>query len=285
METRIETIIGNILASIGFTDVLDILIVAFLVYKLLGFIRETRAETLAKGIVILLLASVISEWAHLYSLHWLLSGVMTAGLIALVVIFQPEIRRGLEHIGGNQFSSTFNKINREEASRIVSEFVRAIESMSQSRTGALLVIERGTLLNEIVETGTIIDSEVSEQLIGTIFYEGSPLHDGAVIVRGDRLRAAGCVLPLTQDKELAKELGTRHRAGIGITENSDALSIIVSEETGAVSVAQNGQLERFLDDRAVEQILRSVYLPEGEKQTPWKKVAQKIRGDRDAAKQ
>ncbi|MBQ8562411.1 MAG: DNA integrity scanning protein DisA nucleotide-binding domain protein, partial [Firmicutes bacterium] len=159
----------------------------------------------------------------------------------------------------------FSQVDKDEAKQMIGEFVRAIESMSASRTGALIVIERETLLNDIVETGTIVDGTISEQLIGNIFYEGSPLHDGALIVRGDRLYAAGCVLPLTQNKELSKELGTRHRAGIGITENSDALTLIVSEETGVISIARDGKLTRFLDMKTVEKMLLNIYL---EKETP-----------------
>ncbi len=261
--TIMENFIENIKNNISVTDVLDILIVAFLVYKVIGFIRETRAEKLAKGLVVFILLTGASSIFHLYTLHWILSSVITVGLLALVIIFQPELRRGLEYIGRSKFTNVFiNQVDKEEAKHIISEFVKAIESMSSSRTGALLVIERETLLNEIVETGTVIDAEISEQLIGNIFYEGAPLHDGAVIIRGDKLRAAGCVLPLTQNKELNKELGTRHRAGIGITENSDALTIIVSEETGVISMAQYGKLTRFLDSKTIEKTLLSLYIPE-----------------------
>ena len=255
----------NITASVGFTDVLDILIVAFLIYKLLGFIRETRAEQLAKGLFVLVIITMLSQLFHFYTLHWILSNLMTVGLVAIVVIFQPELRRGLEYLGRSRIANVFEEVDKEEAKHIVSEFVSAIESMSASRTGALIVIEREISLNDIVETGTVIDAEVSEQMIGTIFYEGTPLHDGAVIVRGDRLHAAGCVLPLTQNKELNKELGTRHRAGIGITENSDALVIIVSEETGVISIAQNGKLTRFLDGKKIEKTLLNMYLEEDTK--------------------
>ena len=211
-----EVFIDRISSSIGITDVLDILIVAFLIYKVLGFIRETRAEQLAKGLLVLIVITMLSDVLHLYTLRWLLSGLMTVGLVAIVVIFQPELRRGLEYLGRSRISNVFGEVDKEEAKHIVGEFVEAIEAMSSSRTGALLVIERETALNDIVETGTIINADISAQMIGTIFYEGTPLHDGAVIVRGDRLYAAGCVLPLTQNKELNKELGTRHRAGIGI---------------------------------------------------------------------
>lgn len=260
-------------SSVGVTDVLDIVIITFLIYKLLGFIRETRAEQLAKGILFLIVATLLSKWLHLYTLHWLLSGLINVGLVAIVVIFQPELRRVLEYIGRSHITNVFGEVDNEEAKRIVGQFVEAVDAMSASRTGALMVIEREISLNDIIETGTVIDAQITAQMIGTIFYEGTPLHDGAVIVRGDKLYAAGCVLPLTQNKELNKELGTRHRAGIGITENSDALVIIVSEETGVISIAQNGRLTRFLDGKAIEKKLLSLYF-EGEKET---KLAERIR--------
>ncbi|MCI8608775.1 MAG: TIGR00159 family protein [Firmicutes bacterium] len=254
-----ENFFRNVIADIGINDVLDILIVAFLIYKLLGFIRETRAEQLAKGLLVFMLLLLGSYWLDLYAVHWILSSVMTVGLVALVIIFQPELRRGLEYMGRSKISRVFSQVDKEEAKHIIGEFVRAIESMSASRTGALIVIEREIQLNDIIETGTVIDAQISDQMIGNIFYEGAPLHDGALIVRGDRLRAAGCVLPLTQNKALGKELGTRHRAGIGITENSDALTLIVSEETGVISIAQNGKLTRFLDIKTVEKTLLNTY--------------------------
>ena len=258
-----ETFFKNIASSVGITDILDIAIITFLIYKLLGFIRETRAEQLAKGLLLLVVATLLSKWMHLYTLHWLLSGLISAGLVAIVVIFQPELRRGLEYLGRSRITNVFGEVDKEEAKRIVGQFVEAVTSMSASRPGALIVIEREIALNDIVETGTVIDAQITAQMIGTIFYEGTPLHDGAVIVRGDKLYAAGCVLPLTQNKELNKELGTRHRAGIGITENSDALVIIVSEETGVISVAQNGRLTRFLDGKSIEKKLLNLYF-EGE---------------------
>ena len=279
-----ENFLNNIMSSIGITDVLDILLVAFIVYKVLGFIRETRAEQLAKGLLVLVAATVLSNFLHLYTLHWLLSGLMTVGLIAIVVIFQPELRRALEHLG-SRFANIMNDIDKDEAKRMVVEIVRAIESMSSSKTGALMVIEREITLSDIVETGTIIDASISAEMIGNIFYEGSPLHDGALILRGDRLYAAGCVLPLTQNKELNKELGTRHRAGIGITENSDALVIIVSEETGVISIAQNGQLTRFIETKRIEKILLSLYLQEDKKGFFTEKISRVFnRGGKDAEK-
>ena len=172
-----ENFLNNILSSIGLNDVLDILIVAFLVYKVLGFIRETRAEQLAKGIVVLVGATLLSNFFDLYTLHWLLSGVMTVGLVALVVIFQPELRRALEHLGRSRFVNIMNDIDKEDAKRMVTEMVNAVETMSASRTGALMVIEKEITLNDIVETGTVIDARISAEMIGNVFYEGAPLHD------------------------------------------------------------------------------------------------------------
>ncbi len=274
----------NIASSVGITDVLDIAIITFLIYKLLGFIRETRAEQLAKGLLLLVVATVASRWLHLYTLHWLLSSLISAGLVAIVVIFQPELRRGLEYIGRSRITNVFGEVDKEEAKRIVGQFVEAIDSMSASKTGALIVIEREISLNDIVETGTVIDAQITAQMIGTIFYEGTPLHDGAVIVRGDKLHAAGCVLPLTQNKELNKELGTRHRAGIGITENSDALVIIVSEENGVISIAQNGKLTRFLDGKKIEKKLLSLYFEGETEQKLSDRISKAIRGGKNVKK-
>ena len=280
-----ENFFNNIVSSIGLNDVLDIAIVAFLVYKVLGFIRETRAEQLAKGLVVLVICTLLSDFLKLYTLHWLLSGVVSVGLIAIVVIFQPELRRALEHLGRSRFANIMSDIDKEEAKRMVTEIVRAVESMSASRTGALMVIEKEITLNDIVETGTVIDAYISAEMIGNIFYEGAPLHDGALILRGDRLYAAGCVLPLTQNKELSKELGPRHRAGIGITENSDPQFILVSEETGVISLAQNGELTRFLEAKKIEKTLLDLYLQEDSKGIFTEKIGKVFgRGDKHAKK-
>ncbi len=280
----VENVFKNIVSSVGITDVLDIAIITFLVYKLLGFIRETGAEQLAKGLLLLVVATVLSKWMHLYTLHWLLSGLISAGLVAIVVIFQPELRRALEYLGRSRITNIFGEVDKEEAKRIVGQFVEAVDSMSASRTGALIVIEREISLNDIVETGTVIDSQITAQMIGTIFYEGTPLHDGAVIVRGDKLYAAGCVLPLTQNKELNKELGTRHRAGIGITENSDALVIIVSEETGIISIAQNGKLTRFLDGKTIEKKLLNLYFEGETEQKLSDRISKALKGGKNVKK-
>ena len=278
-----EHFFENIVSGVGVTDILDIMIVTFIIYKLLDFIRETRAEQLAKGLLLLVVATLLSKVLQLYTLHWILSGVMTVGLIAVVVIFQPELRRGLEYLGRSKFSNVLSEVDKEEAKYMVGQLVEAIDSMSVSRTGALIVIEREISLSDIVETGTVIDAVISAQMVGNIFYEGAPLHDGALIIRGNRLYAAGCVLPLTQNKNLNKELGTRHRAGIGITENSDALVIIVSEETGIISVAQNGKLTRFLDVKKIEKSLLNLYLEES-KRTVGEKISSVLKGIRQGVK-
>lgn len=272
----------NIVSNIGVNDVLDILIVAFLFYKLLGFIRETRAEQLAKGLLVLVLVALAASWLHLYTLQWILSNLVNVGLIAIVIIFQPELRRLLENLGRNKLISNFSGIDLEEAEEITIEIREALLSMSKSRTGALIVFERETTLTDIIETGTLIQAGISREMIGNIFYEGAPLHDGALIVRGDKLWAAGCVLPLTEDKKLSKELGTRHRAGIGITENSDALVFIVSEETGIISKAENGKLERNLNAARIDELLQSVYITPDKDSLP-DRITKVLKGGRKNA--
>ena len=251
----------NIVLSIGITDVIDILIVAFVVYKVLGFIRETRAEQLIKGLLILVAATFLADAFDLYTISWILNGTLTLGVIALVIVFQPELRRGLEYVGRSKIvKSPCGQFDKDKAKLIVSSFTKAIDEFSKSKTGALIVVERETALSDVAETGTTLNALVSTELLGNIFYEGAPLHDGAVIIRGDRVMAAGCVLPLTQNNQLSSELGTRHRAALGITENSDALVLVVSEETGIISMADNGKLSRFLDIKSVEKILLNLYL-------------------------
>lgn len=254
---------NTVFSNIGIADILDILVVAFIVYKVLEFIRETRAEQLVKGLLLLGAAFFVSDFLNMNTLNWILKGITTMGILALVVVFQPELRRALEYVGRNKFiRGSMTSIGKEKALKITEEFVTALRNLSADKTGALIVIERQTALNDRVETGTIIDADISEQLIGNIFYEGAPLHDGAVIVRGDRLYAAGCVLPLTENKNLDKELGTRHRAGIGITEHSDAITIIVSEETGVISMAKDGTITRYLDTKTIEKTLLDLYIPQ-----------------------
>lgn len=256
-----KDLLNNLITGIGIKDVLDILIVALIVYKVLGFIRETRAQQLVKGIFVLVLVFLVSDVLHLYTLNWILRRTMTLGLVALIILFQPELRRGLEYMGRGKFMmNRLNRLNKDKSKAVIDEFVKAAVRCSSTKTGVLIVIEREVSLGDIAESGTVIDAEISAQMIENVFYKGAPLHDGAAIVRGDRLFAAGCVLPLTANQDLNKDLGTRHRAGIGITENSDAVTIIVSEENGVISVAKGGKLTRFLDSKGLEKLLLNLYL-------------------------
>lgn len=262
-----QELFKNVISGVGIMDVLDILIVALLVYKILQFIRETRAAQLVKGLLVLVIATFSSYLLNLHTLYWILKGVMTLGVVAIVVVFQPELRRGLEYLGRTKLVKPgFGQMqmDKEKAKHVITEFIRAIGNFSKDRVGALIVLERETALTDMTESGTIVDAEISAELLGNLFYEGSPLHDGAVIIRGDRIFAAGCVLPLSQNRTIGKELGTRHRAGIGITEHSDAVTIIVSEETGIISMAVNGKLSRFLDTKTVEKTLLDLYLKNGD---------------------
>lgn len=268
----LESLTG-IFMSIKMTDVIDIVIVAFLIYELLNFIRETRAQQLFRGILLIVAIFVLSEILDLSLLNWLLTRLITVGLIAIVILFQPEIRRALEQIGRRGFfTGRILDISKEEAYQTVNIIVDATDEFSTTRTGALMVIEQETMLNDIIETGVVIDANISVRLLGNLFYEGSPLHDGAVIIRGDKVYAASCVLPLTSRANIGKNLGTRHRAGVGISEVSDAFVIIVSEETGAISVAQNGILKRFLDLKSLEKMLLDIYIEPKENKTLFTKL-------------
>ncbi len=252
---------ANLVSGIGITDVIDVLIVAFVIYKVLGFIRETRAEQLVKGLLILVGATVVSDQCNLYTLNWILEGTLTLGVIALIIVFQPELRRGLEYIGrGNLIRRQFGQMNKDRAKQLTSILARTMDYFSMNKIGALIVLERETALNDIIETGVVLDAEMSEEALGNVFYKGAPLHDGAMIIRNGRIYAAGCVLPLTQNRTLSKDLGTRHRAGIGITEHSDAIALIVSEETGIISMAEDGKLSRFLDIKTVEKAVLNIYM-------------------------
>ena len=257
----IDNLMG-ILLSIKITDVIDILIVAYLLYTLLGFIKETRAQQLFRGILLIVAFFLVSEIFNLSLLNWLFTRLITVGLIAVVILFQPEIRRGLEQIGRRGVLSwQFRDMGKDEMYATVHKIVDAVDDFSSTQTGALMAIERETMLTDICETGVIVDAEISVRLLGNLFYEGSPLHDGAVIIRGDRVHAASCVLPLTERQNIGKNLGTRHRAALGLSEVSDAFVIVVSEETGAISVAQNGEFKRFLDLKTLEKMLLDIYLP------------------------
>lgn len=249
--------------NITMRDIADMTIVAFVFYKLYMLIRETRAEQLIKGILVLLIATQVSEWLQLHVINWILRNTMTVGVIAVLIVFQPELRRGLEYIGRTKFlTKSIVDIEEEEIKNTVDELVEAVGSLSRQKIGALIVIERETGLSEVVETGTQIGGKISSGLLINIFIPNTPLHDGAIVIRKNKILAAGCLLPLTDNPNISKALGTRHRAGIGMTERSDAMVIIVSEETGGISIAENGKLKRFLDTKKLSDLLLHSYKAE-----------------------
>lgn len=252
----------KILRSIGLSDVLDILIVAALIYMLIRFFRRTNAKKVANGILLLVVAMWLASSLNLMVTSFILRQVFNIGILAVVVLFQPEIRRALEKVGSSQL---FNLLGREWGGQaidhVIVETVYACEDMSRSRTGALIVFERDNRLNEALSSGTPVDAFVSTELLKNIFFNKSPLHDGAVIIKEGRLAAAGCMLPLSTNPNLSRELGMRHRAGIGVSEQSDAVVVIVSEETGGISVAVDGLLKRHLTQDTFEAILRRELLP------------------------
>ena len=226
-------------------DILDIVIIAFIIYKAIGFLRETRAGQLVKGIAVLLFMYIVANVFELAVLRWLLSAVVGSAIVAFAIIFQPELRRILERVG--QVKLGYSQSEGGEQAQVldaIDKICKAAGTMQQNKTGALIVFERKTQLGEFINTGTILDSKVSTAMINNIFFPKSPLHDGAVIIRDGRIHAAGCILPLTQSTIFSSQLGTRHRAAIGMTENSDAIVLVVSEETGIISIAENGEITR-----------------------------------------
>lgn len=263
-----ETVNGKVklmlaqLQDFGVLDILDILIVAFVFYRVIIWIRGTRAVQLIKGLAVLLLAYFFSRRFGLAATSWLLDKAMTMGLIAIPLIFQPELRRGLEQLGrGRLFTGSNRFLDEGDASHMIREVVRAAQVLSQNKVGALMVLERQTGLREVEETGIPLDALVSAEVLVNIFVPNTPLHDGAVIIRGDRVTAAGCFLPLTEN-DVSKELGTRHRAAIGISEQSDCVSVVVSEETGIISLAHEGLLKRHLDDSSLSELLLGIFKQE-----------------------
>ena len=255
--------LGNLISTIRISDVADILIVAYVIYKLIMLIRRTNSFRLARGILVILIALWLSGVLELNMVNRLLRKTVELGLIALVILFQPELRRLLERVGANLPGFFgYRGIDTLEAETMISQTVQACKDLSASHTGALIVFERSNVLEEQIRSGTVIDADVSSELLKNLFFNKAPLHDGAVIVRGGRIRAAGCVLPLTGNINLSPDLGTRHRAGIGMSEHSDALVVIVSEETGSISVAVDGMLKRRLTAETFEAILRNELLPQ-----------------------
>lgn len=244
------------LPTISFINIIDMLVVAFLIYKLFQWIRETRAVQLLKGLVVLLVAATVSDWLRLYTINWILESIRTMVVVAIPIVFQPELRRALERLGrGKLFGRPLAMLGEEDALRIINEIVRSLVVMSKNKIGALIVIERQTGITDYIETGVRLDSIISGELLTNLFIPNSPLHDGAVIIRGDRVAAAGCFLPLTESPGIGTELGTRHRAAIGVSEFSDAVVLVVSEETGVISAAYEGKLTRYLEEKTLREFL------------------------------
>ena len=245
------TYISDFLKMFKITDAIDIIIVAVIIYNLLKMIKETRAIQLIKGIVLVFLGWQISALLNLTTINFLLRNTMQIGLFAIVVIFQPELRNVLERLGrstaGNLLAFNVNQIGSEETEEAIEEITEACVNMSHTKTGALIVMERKTKLGDVIKTGTYIGAETTSALLENIFVPNTPLHDGAVVIRDGKINAAGCLLPLTSNINLSRELGTRHRAAIGMSENSDAIVIVVSEETRKISLAVNGTLTRNLN--------------------------------------
>lgn len=254
--------IMHYISLLSIRDAIDIAIVAILIYFILKLIKNTRAEQVSKGILMILVAMRISQFFELYTLNWIFSKLITVGLLAVIIVFQPELRRGLEFLGRSSSISNAFSNNTNVVPKVVTEMVSAVGSLSRQKIGALIIIERKTGLTEIVETGTRIDGIISSGLFINIFIPNTPLHDGAVVIKGNRVVAAGCFLPLSDNKSISKELGTRHRAGIGISERSDCLSLMVSEETGDISIAEGGTISRYLDLGTLESILTEIYNPQ-----------------------
>lgn len=257
--------IGKFIQLVRISDIVDIVIVAILIYQLLKMIKETRALQLVKGIAIIFVVMQISAWTNLTSINYILKSVMQVGLFSIVVIFQPELRTMLERMGRSKVGKIIN-LNGNQAEdmqydKVINEIVTATVNLSKTKTGALMVLEREIKLGDITNSGTILNAEVTSSLLENIFVPNTPLHDGAVIIRGDKIHTAGCLLPLTSNVNLSRELGTRHRAALGMSEASDAMIIIVSEETGKISYALNGNLTRNLNDSTLKNAIERVLKP------------------------
>ncbi len=266
-----DTIIGyfkdffSTLPTIQIMDVIDILLVALVIYAVIVMIQTTGAARIAKSIIIILVLTLVTEILDMHLMNFLLDKIIEVGLIALVVMFQPELRRMLEKLGSKSVREILKMKGEErEVDRVISQTVAACETMSKERTGVLIVFERSTPLIDYQKSGTTIDAQVSSELLRNIFFTKAALHDGAVLIRKERLAAAGCVLPLTQNRNISSDLGTRHRAGIGMSEATDAVVVIVSEETGTISVAVGGMLKRHLAPQTLEKLLLNELAPKNE---------------------
>ena len=264
--TEVPAMIGRYLLTLKITDYLDIAIMAFVAYNIFRLVESTKAASLLKGLFVFFAVLIASSLLQLNGINFILSSMVEIGVLALVILFQPEIRRILEEMGSRRFIAFFTHgtENANVLEQTIGQTVLACTEMSQTRTGALIVFEREILLEDMIRSGTVLDAAVSSELLKNIFFVKAPMHDGAVIVRHGRVKAAGCMLPLSKNVNLSRDLGMRHRAGIGMSENSDAVIVIVSEESGSISVAVGGMLKRHLKPETLENLLRNELLPQDE---------------------
>lgn len=275
---------ASMLPTIKFMDIVDILLVAFVIYTIIMMIQNTGAVRIAKSVIIILVLSGLTQLLNMYLMNYLLERVLEIGLIALVIMFQPELRRMLEKLGSKSLREILSmKEQQREIDRVISQTVAACEIMSKERTGVLIVFERSASTIDYQKTGTVLDAEVSSELLRNLFFTKAALHDGAVIIRNERIAAAGCVLPLTQNRNISSDLGTRHRAAIGMSEATDAVVVIVSEETGTMSVAIGGMLKRHLAPQTLEKLLLNELAPKTDEKTrnPLKKLMNKTKKGKD----
>ena len=271
--------ISQIALKISINDAIDMLIIAYIFYKMLMFIKDTRAEQLFKGVIMLLVATQLSGMLKLHTLYWILVKILEVGFILPFIIFQPELRAGLEHIGRNtsiiKFGGHGDSDIDKDQDLVIAEMVDALYDLASMKIGALVVLEVKTKINEIVDTGTKIEGRVTKQLLCNIFIPNTPLHDGAVVVRDKKIKSAACILPLTQRKDISKELGTRHRAAIGVSEMSDCLTLVVSEETGSVSITRSGKIYRDVTRERLTNILKNFYKTKSENTNIFKELMKK----------
>jgi diadenylate cyclase len=250
---------GERMPTFSTIDALDIILVAYVIFRLIYIMRGTRAISIVKGLAILFVANAAARYVGLRTITWILNQGTTVILVALPVVFFPELRRALEHLGRGQLFTRLTALGKEDLDKLLDSVVRAVRLLSQSRTGALIVFEREVGLEEYIESGVRVEGNVTSELLLNLFTPRTPLHDGAVIIRGNRIAAAGCFLPLTDNTALPSELGTRNRAALGVSEVSDAVTVVVSEETGTVSVVIAGQLTRGLDESALRNMLMKTF--------------------------
>ena len=255
----IQNLVWNVFNRPGLSDIIDILVVTVIIYELLMLTRQTRGSAVLKGLLLLLLIVGASNLLGLTALNWLLMAVLKNGALVLVILFQPELRKALEQMGRGAIIDKKRREVPDDQEHIITEIIQCLTDLSRRRVGALIVFERKTGLKDVIETGISIDAEISAALLENIFEPNTPLHDGAVVIRGPRVMAGACILTLTEGRGISHELGTRHRAAIGVSETTDALVLIVSEETGIISMARGGKLTRHLDSKSLQEILGEMY--------------------------